>query len=118
MKDILNNTSLKARPYSVPDGYFEGVRKSLASRDVTADRKSPAYTAIAAAVALLLVAAGGYILGMSSETDLSQEDYIVFSDEMTNTIFYEDEYIYADAVSEEDIIEYLIYTETELEELY
>ena len=40
---------------------------------------------------------------------------------MTNTLFYtmEKEYEqYADVLTEDDIIEYLIYTDTEIDELY
>jgi hypothetical protein len=51
-------------------------------------------------------------------SDFSQEDYIVFSDEMTSTIMYEEDLWYADAATEEDMIEYLIYIGTEIDELY
>jgi hypothetical protein len=45
-------------------------------------------------------------------------DYIVFSDDMTNTLLYDIDELYADALSDDDIIEYLIYTGVEIEELY
>jgi hypothetical protein len=46
------------------------------------------------------------------------EDYIVFSDEMTSTIMEEDDMWYADAATEDDMIEYLIDTGAEIYELY
>ena len=70
-----------------------------------------------AAAAALLIAAGTFLLERESESDLTQEDYIVFSEDMTNTIFYETDEIYAEAVTEDDIIEYLIYTGVDVEDL-
>ena len=64
------------------------------------------------------MAAGTWFLGNDAHPDFSLEDYIVFSDEMTNTIMDEDEMWYADAATEDDLIEYLIYTGTEIYELY
>ena len=37
---------------------------------------------------------------------------------MTNTLLYDTDELYADALSDDDIIEYLIYTGVEIEELY
>ena len=118
MNDILDNKSLKAMPYEVPRGYFDELQKSLNAK--SSDRHSIRYTpymAIAAAAALL-IAAGTFLLERESESDFTQEDYIVFSEDMTNTIFYETDEIYAEAVTEDDIVEYLIYTGTEIDELY
>ena len=116
MKDILDNKALKAMPYDVPSGYFERLRESLGSKEShQGTRRWPAY--MAAAAFALLMAAGSFFLGRVSGPDFTGNDYIVFSEGMTNAITYED-YIYADVLSEDDIIEYLIYTDTELEELY
>jgi hypothetical protein len=119
MKDILEDKSIKAMPYGTPDGYFEGLKTSLQQTGTrkTILWKRPAYAAIAAGFALFL-AIGSFFLGRASENNFTQEDYIVFSDEMTNAIFYDDKEIYADALSEDDIIEYLIYNDIEIEELY
>lgn len=117
MNDILDNKSLKAMPYSTPEGYFDNLQSSLLLKSVKQKRRWPAYIAIAASFALL-IAAGGWFMLNNSPTDFSQEDYIVFSDEMTNTIMYEEDLWYADAATEEDMIEYLIYIGTEIDELY
>lgn len=117
MKDILDTKSLKAMPYNTPEGYFDDLQSSLLQRTVKQTRRWPAYIAIAASFALL-VAAGGWLLRNNDPSDFSQEDYIVFSEEMTNTMMYEEELLYADAATEEDMIEYLIDTGTEIYELY
>lgn len=120
MKDILNDKSLKSMPYDLPEGYFEGLKKDL--KECRKDRRSglkrfTPYAAMAAMFALL-VAAGGFFLERASEEEFSQEDHIAFSDEMTSIMYDEMEEQYADAMTEDDIIEYLIYTGTEIDELY
>ena len=101
MKDILKEKSLKSMPYDVPEGYFDNLRKSLEHKTGERTWTWPAHVAAAAAFALLL-AAGGFLLGARLGSDFMREDYIVS----------------ANALTEDDIIEYLIYTDTELEELY
>lgn len=117
MNDILDNKSLKAMPYDVPEGYFDNLRSSLLQKSVKPQKRWPSYIAIAASFALL-IAAGGWLMLNDKPSDFSQEDYIVFSDDMTNTVMYEDDLWYADAATEEDMIEYLIYIGTEIDELY
>lgn len=114
-KDILKELpQLKQMPYEVPDGYFEAFRKEVTSK------KSPSagvfvkltpYLATAAAF-LFLVTAGTLLLEtVTPEQEFSQEDYLVFSDNIINTIAMEMEY--GDQIAEaetedEDIINYLI----------
>lgn len=114
-KDILKELpQLKRMPYEVPDGYFEAFRKEVTSK------KSPSagvfvkltpYLATAAAF-LFLVTAGTLLLEtVTPEQEFSQEDYLVFSDNIINTIAMEMEY--GDQIAEaetedEDIINYLI----------
>ena len=117
MKDILNNKSLKTMPYDVPEGYFEGLRQSLGQKRERQQIMWSRYIAAAACLAFL-VATGGWFLSSKPQPDFSYEDYIVFSDEMTNTIMYEEEQWYAEAATEEDMIEYLIYIGAEIDELY
>ena len=123
-KDILKgNAHLKEMPFSTPEGYFEGLKDQMkvCSRPEVVHR--PAFRrfspqiALAAAFALLL-AVGGFFLERRSEMDFSEEDYIVFSDDLTNTIIYGTNDLYADAVTEDDIMEYLIYSDIDIEELY
>lgn len=117
MNDILDNKSLKIMPYSTPEGYFDNLRSSLLMKSVKQKKRWPVYIAIAASFALL-IATGGWLMFNDKTSDFSQEDYIVFSDEMTSTIMYEEDLWYADAATEEDMIEYLIYIGTEIDELY
>lgn len=117
MKDILKDKSLRTMPYDVPEGYFEGLRQSLSQKKERQTARLSKYIAVAASFALL-VTAGGWFLSSRTQSDLSYEDYIVFSDDMTNTIMYEEEQWYAEAATEEDMIEYLIYIGAEIDELY
>ncbi len=108
-------------PYSTPEGYFEGLKAGL-KMIPTRERSTPwrRYAGIAAAAAILLTA-GGFIAGrLSGRTEFSEEDYIVFSDDMTNAIYqesYSEQYAETQQLTEDDLIEYLIYTGVEIEEI-
>ena len=118
-RDILQEASLKKCPYSVPEGYFE----SLKEKAVKYSKPAPApvfqfkkvlMTAVSmAAMLILMVTAGTFLLEKSTPSeDLTHEDYIVFSDGYFDLEMYEDNMSeqYADAsISDEDIVEYLIY---------
>jgi hypothetical protein len=120
-RNIMYDDSLRKCPYSVPEGYFE----SLKERAVTYSKPAPApvfqfkrilTTAVSmAAMFVLMVTAGTFLLeNTTQEEDLTQEDYIVFSDGYFGLEMYDDGGLseqYADAsISDEDIVEYLIYT--------
>lgn len=123
-QDILKERpELKKMPYSIPDGYFEQFKaKAYRHQTVTVslwNRLAP--YAATAAVFLFLVSAGTFILERTNtDNGMSQEDYILFSDNLMNTITY-DEYSesqLADAeINEEDIINYLIYSGISPEEV-
>ena len=127
-KDILKETSeLKQMPFSTPEGYFEGLKKEL--KTIPAQHSAPKQTRIwirpvrystIAAIFATLIAAGAFFLDWSDRSDyFTEEDYIVFSDDMTNAIFqeYSDMYADAEAVTEDDFIEYLIYSGIEIEDI-
>ncbi len=123
--DILSDRQeFRQMPYTTPTGYFDVLKHDLKETSRPAGRglrKFAPYVAIAAAMLTLLFAAGGFFLEHLNREEFTQEDYIVFSEDMTNTLFYtmEEEYeLYADVLTEDDIIEYLIYTDTEIDELY
>ena len=126
MKDILQDNNLRQMPYSTPEGYFEGLKaglKMIPAREKSGTRvlrKVARYTAIAASVALLFTA-GRFIFGKMADADeFTEEDYIVFSDDMTNAIYqesYTEQYASTQQLTEEDYIEYLIYIGVEIEEL-
>lgn len=123
-KDILkDNPSLKEMPFSTPESYFEELKSQMrvCSRPEVANR--PAFRQFAPQIALvaaftLLLAVGSLFLAKDQETDFSEEDYIVFSDDLTNTILYGSDDLYADLATEDDIIEYLINSDINLEEQY
>ena len=115
--DILKDSlELKQMPFTVPEGYFE-VFKEANARPVA--RKVSLWNCIApyaamAAVFVSLVTTGTFLLERSMpQYDMTEEDYVLFSDNMMNTIAYEMEYgsqLAEAEVSSEDIINYLIYT--------
>ena len=122
--DILKQDgNLKEMPFSLPEGYMESLRKELKTipqrntKKISIFNRILPYISLAAAFAMI-VTIGGFILEKTTQQDLSYEDYIVFSDDMTNTLLYDTDELYADALSDDDIIEYLIYTGVEIEELY
>ena len=119
-RNIMYDDSLRKCPYSVPEGYFD----SLKERAAKYAQPTPApvfqfkrvlYTAISmAAMFILMVTAGTFFLkGVTSAEDLTEEDYMVFTDGYIDLELYDDGLSeqYADAsISNEDIVEYLIYT--------
>lgn len=115
--DILKDrTELKQMPFSVPEGYFDSFKNAnavpVAKRVSLWNRIAP-YASMAA-VFVSLVAAGTFLLERSTpHYQMTEEDYVMFADNMMNTIAYEIEYgdqIAEADLSEEDIINYLIYT--------
>ena len=120
-KDILKSEPrLKSMPYDTPMDYFAELKQGLKVKsNPTTERKAMKLVPQLAFAAMftLLVAAGGFFIGRNSGTDFSEEDYLVYTyDGMIETI-YDTEDIYANAITDEDIIEYLIYTGAEIDEL-
>lgn len=120
-RDILQEVSLKNNPYSVPEGYFESLKDRAVKYSKPSDVAPMQFkriltTAISmAAMFIIMVTAGTMFLkGVTPEEDLTEEDYIVFSDGYLELEMYDTDGMaeqYADAsISDEDIIEYLIYT--------
>lgn len=122
MKDLLQDNSLKKMPYSTPEGYFDSLKaglKTIPQRQVKKVVFWKRYVSIAAAVALLLAAGGIIYEAIHRQDSFTEEDYIVFSDDLTNTLFqeYADQYAEAQHLTEDDIIEYLIYSGIGVEEI-
>ena len=115
--DILKDCpQLKQMPFATPEGYFESFKEEASKRKVHKldFRTKIAPYAAMAAVFIFMVTAGRLLLEQSvPEYQMTEEDYVLFSDNMMTTIAYEMEYAsqLAEAeVSEDDIINYLIYT--------
>ena len=109
--------SLRKCPYSVPEGYFDSLKERVMKYAQPApvfQFKRVLYTAVSmAAMFILMVTAGTFLLEKTTPTeDLTHEDYIVFTDGYIDLELYDDGLSeqYADAsISNEDIVEYLIY---------
>lgn len=102
-KDILQNRQLKQMTYAVPEGYFSSLEQKLKAipeqkEETPTLRKRLAPYAAMAAMFAMIMAAGGFFVGKSWTDGRTSEQY-------------------ADAVTEDDIIEYLIYTDVDIEEL-
>lgn len=104
MKDILQEKSIKKMPCDIPEGYFDGLKaglKMIPEQDRYRRRSLQQWT-VAAAIAAV-IAAGTFLLGRHTKgQEFTEEDYIVYAD---------------DSMTDEDIIEYLISTGIEVEEL-
>ena len=116
-RDILaDNPKLKEQVYSVPDGYFSGFKAGMtpyASVEPSLARRLVPYLSMAAIFIFLVTAGTFFLRSTSPEDEITQEDYIVFAGDYSGFGIYEEENEeqYAEAgVSEDDIIEYLIYT--------
>ena len=100
-QDILQNSHLKESPFGVPENYFSNLNENLKGisgrSKVVTFRKWATYAAIAASFALL-VAAGGMLLKWSDN-------------QLPNG------YAEAHEITDEDIMEYLIYTGVDIEDL-
>ena len=117
-RNIMYDDSLRKCPYSVPKGYFDSLKEramKYAQPAPVFQFKRVLYTAVSmAAMFIIMVTAGTFLLEKTTQTeDLTHEDYIVFSDGYIDLELYDDGLSeqYADAsISNEDIVEYLIYT--------
>ena len=117
-KDILKDPSLRECPYKAPEGYFDAFKVKAAgyAKPVAAPRREKRrilFTIASVAASFILLFTVGTLLLNNSGTDygMTQEDYLVFSDSYSDFGIYEDnDEQYADAsISDDDIIEYLIY---------
>ena len=113
-RHILNgNAELKSMPFTVPEGYFEGLKAELKmipkqqTKPVKVIKWKPfiRIASIAAVVAALITA--GAVLFEKGNADT---DFIVIQEE---TDYFAD----LQSLTEDDIIEYLISTGVELEDI-
>ena len=123
-KDILKeNTQLKQMPFGTPDGYFMSLKNKM--RNIPQEQKNNKigviWTRISTAAAIaILVAAGAMLLSHpSSDNEFTEEDYLVFSEDISTDVIYSAStlYAYTEDMSDEDIIEYLIDSDWEVNEI-
>ena len=132
-KDILNTSDdLKKMPFTTPEGYFEGVNRSVMARiaaEETSEETSSAerkplrlilapYLSLAAMFAVIVCAGSLFLkyLPFSSTTDEFEDmaylDIIPVTE--PDMIYYAGNYE-TEYVTEEDIAEYLIYSGVDIE---
>lgn len=106
-KDILDNLNLKTMPYGVPEGYFEEMKSRLKTIpkqhtdvNIMRHKRMKLLTRIAIAASIVLALIGGGLLLTHTSDDM-----------------YLDRVAIAETITEEDIIEYLIYTGAEIEDI-
>lgn len=116
-KDILQSCKeLKEMPYSVPEGYFDSIKQEIVRMNNSAPVQTNIWSKMApflamAAMFLFILTVGTLFLKESTqEGELTAEDYIVFSDSMISTYYNDEQLASAEVMSEDDIIEYLIYS--------
>ena len=122
--DILKDCrELKENPFTVPEGYFESfkteARKPMVRKVNFMDRIAP-YAAVAAMFVFLVTVGTLFLDNTTTEYEMTEEDYVLFSDSMMNSLAYEMGYMSQTAeaeISEEDIINYLIYTGVTAEQI-
>lgn len=120
--DILQNPELKKNPYSIPEGYFDKLKRQAQGyakpryAEISIWGRLAPYGAIAAMFLFVLILGKTFIQpeheSVTSVTETETfEDYLVFSD-LTSDIsmqYIAEENNEIDLLSEDDIIEYLIY---------
>lgn len=129
-KDILSSRDdLKKMPFATPEGYFENFSVNLhpegktAGRDIveiSVFRRISPYLAMAAMFAIIAAAGAVLMKTVLNQEDLQEYGSLAYTDLIPvtdpDTIYYSYNYDY-DAISEEDVIEYLIYDGTSIETL-
>ena len=119
--DILKTPELKEGPFSVPEGYFTTFKKDMLAAERQKSgiewRRLGAGIAVAASLALLVTAGLQTSRREDPQEMIDSIDLMVFSD-MSTESYYDLIAIYEeDDLTEEDIIEYLINSETSLENI-
>ena len=121
-RDILkDNPQLRKPAHTVPEGYFAAFKDNMApyqeNQTTTFGRLVP-YLSLAAAF-IFLVTAGTFFLQRSTPAEeFTQEDFILYSSNMSGIDYFEEMDHIADAdIADEDIVEYLIYCGISAEEI-
>lgn len=121
-RDILaENPQLKQRAFNVPDGYFEEFKAQVKPYKTVQQNWTEKLVPLVsmAATFILLVTAGTFFLQRTIPSEeFTQEDFLVYSSNVSRIDYYEEMDHIADAgIADEDIIEYLIYSGVSAEEI-
>ena len=121
-QDILSeNPQLRKQAYSVPEGYFEELRSQIKPPQTVQLNWTQKLVPLVsmAATFILMVTAGTFFLQRATPSEeFTQEDFLVFSSEISRMDYYDEMDHVADAyIADADIIEYLIYSGISAEEI-
>ena len=121
-QDILSEKpQLRKQAYTVPEGYFEELRSQIKPPQTVQLNWTQKLVPLVsmAATFILMVTAGTFFLQRATPTEeFTQEDFLVFSSEISRMDYYEEMDHVADAdIADADIIEYLIYSGISAEEI-
>ena len=117
--DILKeNPQLKQMPFEVPEGYFADLKATVKSvrRGKTSNSKISFRLAVAAAFTALLAGGGFFLYNVPAGN--ADSDFLYYPDEVAVAILedYCGSYAHVQEISQEDIIEYLIYMGDDIED--
>lgn len=121
--DILKKPELRERPYEVPEGYFTSVKEVIRTADRTTGNSRRRQNvglyimAAAASLALLILAGTGVLSKPETGEYYDSIDLLVFSDISEESYYDLQAMSEPEELTEDDIIEYLIYTGTTLESI-
>ena len=121
-QDILSEKpQLRKQAYIVPEGYFEELRSQIKPPQTVQLNWTQKLVPLVsmAATFILMVTAGTFFLQRATPSEeFTQEDFLVFSNDIARIDYYEEMNHIADAdIADEDIIEYLIYSGVSAEEI-
>jgi hypothetical protein len=121
-QDILSEKpQLRKQAYTVPEGYFEELRSQIKPPQTVQLNWTQKLVPLVsmAATFILMVTAGTFFLQRATPSEeFTQEDFLVFSSEISRMDYYEEMGHVADAdIADADIIEYLIYSGISAEEI-
>lgn len=121
-QDILSEKpQLRKQAYTVPEGYFEELRSQIKPPQTVQLNWTQKLVPLVsmAATFILMVTAGTFFLQRATPSEeFTQEDFLVFSSEISRMDYYEEMDHVADAdIADADIIEYLIYSGISAEEI-
>ena len=116
--DKLKNPKLREMPFTVPEGYFSDFKEkvSVSKGYARSSRQNRRYIAIAASFALLLGIGFGAVRGLTKTDEYNEIDLMVLSDISAES--YYDLLSYEEGeLTEEDIIDYLIDSGHDIDDL-
>ncbi len=128
-KDISESLErLKEMPYGIPEGYFSGLGEKVLARiaeERHRRRKRAAYLSAAAVSAAIIAGGGLYMLSEKADgMDDIRAEYLFYQDTdiipvtAPETLYLSSSDESSDALTAEDIIDYLVYSGIEPEEIF